>query len=93
MGLTTAGNLSFRNQHTPLSSHAAAVGDRPARYERATPRWARSVRAQPVTDLAPYDPVGSRRWGPYKQVRSLIDPGLIAVLSFPTGQRVSTVEP
>ena len=56
---STAGNLSFRKRCTPLSSHAAAGRDRPARYERATPRWARSVRAQPVTDLAPYAPVGA----------------------------------
>lgn len=33
-----------------------------ARYERATPRWARSVRAQPATSLAPYAPVETECW-------------------------------
>ena len=42
-----------------------------ARFERATPRRARSVGAQPVTVLAPYAPVGTGMLAPFQQVRGL----------------------
>ena len=56
---------SYARDTTP---QRAATG--PTRYERATPKWARSVRAQPVTDLAPYAPVGTEMLAPLQQVRS-----------------------
>jgi hypothetical protein len=64
------GQPEFKSLVTPLSSHAAAGGDRPARYERATPKWARSVRASRPPTSHPTD-LQSRVLPAFKQVRSL----------------------
>ena len=50
---TSVGNLSFRGRSRLYRATLQAVGDRSARYERATPTVGKEYQSQPATDLAP----------------------------------------
>ena len=68
---STAGQPEFRKRSRLYRATPQRAATGRTRYERATPKWARSVRAQPVTDLAPYVPVGTGMLAPLQQVRGL----------------------
>ena len=51
------GQPEFRKRSRLYRATPQRAATGPTRCERATPKWARNVRAQPVTDLAPYVPV------------------------------------
>ena len=65
------GQPEFRKRSRLYRATPQRAATGPTRCERATPKWARNVRAQPVTDLAPYVPVETGMLGLIQQVRNL----------------------